>query len=243
MVMALPDKLEVWFLSQKAHGFIEKYRERIVYSKLLAQGGDCIPMGDGCFNPQIGFIEDESKKPKAQEPEGIEGTRTFNMDEVDLLECDKNYYFDMFCGQAKKKVAKKKRNAIEVWIDISGSFRLLDYSSNPSTCRRRKFVEHLKNQCPNKIDFKTFHTDLMDLNSDSYSCLSNGGNNQKKLLQWIEDSDAKKLIIITDISEYSKELDQLLARAGARVRGIDAVSIYTDDLIKLSSDLVKSCKN
>jgi len=238
---ALPTQLEVWFLSHKNSSFLEKYFDKMKFSKKLAQGADCIPMGDGCFHPQLGFVKDSHKDGPAQASGKAPTFKTFNMQEVELVECDKKYYFDVFCGEAKKEVIEKSVET-EIWIDISGSFRLMDYSADPNHCKRRGFVELIKKKCADKVGFKIFHTDLFTLQEDSLSCLSNGGNNQKKMLKWIAESQAKKLIIVTDIDEYSKALDEFLSKAGAKILGAGVVPLYIDDLNKLSAGLIKSCK-
>ena len=65
--LATPKDVEVWFLTiepdSKNSVLLKMIDPDIKKSKKYALK-DCVPMGDGCFHPQDGYIEDESKKKK-----------------------------------------------------------------------------------------------------------------------------------------------------------------------------------
>ena len=49
--------------------------------------------------------------------------KTINAPETDLINCDKNSFFDIYCGKSKKPQRTAK---IEVWIDTSTSLKNID---------------------------------------------------------------------------------------------------------------------
>ena len=71
------------------------------YSKYAE--AECIEVGDKCFHPQLGLYDKSGNKKKLVEerPNDFK-LKTFNSLDVNLINCDKNYYFDIFCGKEKK---------------------------------------------------------------------------------------------------------------------------------------------
>ena len=126
---ATPEQVEIIFLSEPKTAF---FRAPFIFSEHTAQNDwqkDCIPQGDGCFHPQLGYIEKEGPK-KAQAPQVVTPPKTFNSADVDLVECREGEYFDIFCGKASKQV--KKNTPVEIWVDTSASLRKMVISGRPT---------------------------------------------------------------------------------------------------------------
>ena len=99
------ESVKVIFLSRPKAAFYQLPTPFQWVSKIIAQNDvDCEPFGDGCFHPQLGLIEDPKKVEKAKVKKNIEvqdlNLKTINSEEVDLVNCDENYHFDLFCGKA-----------------------------------------------------------------------------------------------------------------------------------------------
>ncbi len=234
--------IEVWFLREvtvaQLNLLIESKKSNDALLAFNFRDG-CIPMGEGCFHPQLGMITDESKdKKKSKKDEKVE-TKTFNAIETDLVKCDKNYHFDMFCGKAKK--INSSKNELEVWIDISSSFRTMDYSKEKGRCARRSMVEKIQASC-DKVDFFLFDEGKKMMGSNESACDHYGLNNTKRIIKWMMESEAKNIFMITDINEYSMELSDYLESVGAKVVGGDNEKITSKDLSKLADIVISRCK-
>ena len=157
---ATPAQVEIVFLSEAtATSSIENNWKNVGQVSINDFKDECIKTGDGCFHPQLGFIADESdSKVTDQKPAKLE-YKTFNNDEVNLVDCREGEYFDIFCGKAKKQ--NQKTSEVEIWIDTSSSIRKMDYSSDPARCVRRSFVEKLQDQCnASKLSVMTYDTSI-----------------------------------------------------------------------------------
>lgn len=195
-------------------------------------------MGDGCFHPQLGFVKGDSGEGK--EKTVLEPLKTINSSDVDLVNCDKGNYFDIFCGKAK---GPTKRSGIEFWIDTSSSMRNIDYNKDPQYCERRVIVRKIRDACGEKIDLQVFDTAKKQLGEASAVCQNYGLNNQKKLIKWIKNSNVKSVYIITDIDEFSIELRDFLISSGAHIYGGDSGTYSMKDLHKFVDAAVsKYCK-
>lgn len=76
-----------------------------------------MPMGEGCFHPQLGYLEKKkstSSVPAIMKEEELKLKKIFNATEINMINCDKNY-FDIYCGQERNKVTSAE---IEIWFDI-----------------------------------------------------------------------------------------------------------------------------
>ena len=246
IVMAAPQKIEMIFLSPlKVSQIIQELdqRDAIRFSKKIAQNemANCVPMGDGCFHPQLGFIEKtelEKNKPTLAEDKKLE-LKTFNATETSLVNCDKNNYFDIFCGKEK---ANTPFADIEIWFDISSSLKTVDYNRDPDQCARRSFMEKVKLVCKNKVSVSVYNTSLKQMGDHSGVCLAYGTNDQSRLLRWMKDSKAKQLLIVTDIDEMSVEMRDFLESNGAKMTG-DGVKAFTSkDLIDYAEVFTKMCR-
>ena len=58
----------------------------------------------------------------------------------------------------------------------------------------------------------------------------------------MRDSNAKKLLIITDIDEISKEMEAFLDSNGATYKGNGVSAFTSTDLVNFASEFVKSCR-
>ena len=239
---ATPQKIEMIFLSpERASSLLQHLDqlEKIKMAAFTAQTEDkCVPMGDGCFHPQLGYIEKTPEKPRVQIEEKPNEVKTFNALETSLINCDKNNHFDIFCGQERPEQAAADT---EVWIDISSSLREVDYSRDQATCARRTFMTNVLSACPGKARFSVYNTGLKEVGDHSTVCLSHGTNNEKKLVEWIRGSKAKHLLLVTDVDELSPALRELLESNGAKMQG-DGVKPFTSkDLIEYAKEFSKVC--
>lgn len=243
--IAAPLKMEMIFLSPKKLSMmldlIDQY-QRIKYSQHVSQaeGEKCVPMGDGCFHPQLGFIEKQSevKTPELLEEKKFE-LKNFHSLETNLVDCDKSYAFDIFCGKAKGASGEA---LIEVWFDISSSLRIVDYNRDPEQCARREFMEKIQKSCGGKVSFSVFNTSLKQITDLGSACLGHGTNDQKKLLRWMTETKAKQLVVVTDIDEMSEEMKDFLESRGAKMTG-DGVKAFTaTDLVDYAKEYVRFCK-
>lgn len=244
---ATPKKIEMIFLSPEKISFLIKQLDEyqsMKKSKIYAQNDldHCVPMGEGCFHPQYGYIEKEVEQKKI-DPEMLENKKlelkTFNAVETSLVNCDKNNYFDIFCGKEKKDIA---RGEIEVWFDISSSLRTVDYNKDPDQCARRVFMEKIMKACKEKINISIYNTSIKEIGDHSSACLAYGTNDEGRLLSWLKNSEAKHLLLVTDIDEMSLEMKNFLEAQGAKLKG-DGVKAFTaKDLIDYAKEFITICR-
>jgi hypothetical protein len=68
-----------------------------------------------------------------------------------------------------------------------------------------------------------------------------GTNDEKKLVQWMKDSQAKLLLIVTDIDEMSRPMRDFLDENGAKFIG-DGVKPFTSvNLLDYAKEFTKQC--
>lgn len=247
---ATPEKIEIFFLSeQKAQALIERIqnRESPKLSQALVQNYECIPMGDGCFHPQLGFTEDKpsvlSPSEEEKKPEGYE-LKTINSLDVNMIECREGEHFDIFCGESKPEETKAETEPadLEVWFDVSTSMRKTDYSKDLEHCNRRTMARVLVARCEKRPRIAVYNTALKSLSDLSGICLYQGTNDQRRLLRWIRASKAKHLVLVMDTEEYTGELRDFLSVENTILHGLDAKSLYSDDLVDRVDTLTSSCK-
>ena len=208
---------------------------------------DCLPMGDGCFHPQYGYIEDEKDLDQKKQEADIEKAKpiklkTINSQEVDLINCDDEYYFDLYCGKAKKEKAKQKTSETEIWIDTSSSMRLVDYSSEDAYCDRRRFVVNFRQSCKKDISFNIFNTAKKRLSTLDNLCINHGTNDGDRVVQWLKSSEAKHVVIITDMEEYVGAFREYLDSRGANIHGIGVDPLLATELVNLKEEFKAFCK-
>ena len=231
LLFAAPEKIEVWFLSFESTSF-----HNIEMSDQLLAQNDCIPMGEGCFNPQTGYVGKKDFKDDSEDlPKEL---KTFNAQEADLVNCDKDYFFDIYCGKAK---AQKKPSSFEIWVDTSSSMRNVDYSRDPDYCYRRTFIEKLSRQCKKSPLVSLFHTSKKIMGSSKDLCMNYGNNNLQKLKQWVNNSKAKHLVIITDIDEMNLDFKNFMDQVGATHYGVGQKPFYASELMQKISSVISYC--
>lgn len=239
---ATPEKVEIIFLSEpKTTSYIEQKVWHILGQ--VAQNDwkkDCVPTGDGCFHPQMGYVpSDGPERPADAGP--AKPLKTFNALETDMIDCREEEYFDIFCGKAKKEATKLAD--VEIWVDTSSSLRKMDFSTEPSRCVRRSFVESLQRECGDgKLAIQTYDTSIKTLGSLEGLCQNYGTNDVSRLIDWIKGSKVKYLLIVTDIDELSTELRDFLDSIGATYHGSGTKDVTVKDLQSYVSVVKKHCK-
>lgn len=245
---AAPKKIEMIFLSpQKVSMIIEqldRYNQMKMSTSIAQNDMDkCVPMGDGCFHPQYGFIEKQA--PVATKPTLLDEEnkklelKNFNSLDTSLVSCDKNNYFDIFCGKERANTAPAE---IEIWFDISSSLKSVDYNKDPDYCARRSFMEKVIASCKSKVNVSVYNTAIKQMGDYSGVCMAYGTNDQSRLLGWMKDSNARSLLIVTDIDEMSVEMRDFLESNGAKMTG-DGVKAFTaNDLIDYAKEFTKMCR-
>lgn len=244
-----------------------------VYTGPMTAAADdekCIPMEGGCFHPQYGLMERATKDKASEKKMEIEETplaglqtrdevsqeedkaedspaagklKTINSDQAEKIDCDKEQFFDIYCGKAHRAAARSAvATKLEVWIDVSSSFKGIDYSADDQNCHRRKFVSMTQQWCGGKVIFSTYNTTIKEVMTDDAFCLNYGLNDTDRLIDWIKGNNSKNLIIITDTSEISTKLSVYLSSIGATTEGLDATDFFAKDLLSKESHIKSLCK-
>ena len=250
---AMPKKFEIWFLSpDQAQAAVLKLESKGALSfKPLAQASlQCQPMGDYCFDPQVGMYKPGDKPldnapsdySAADQLEDYKYERKATGDELKNATCDKNNLFDIFCGQAK--TSKKKDIAkFEIWFDISSSMKQVDFPGFDKMCQRESFLRLLARDCSfnEEMQIHGFNEAKKQLGTIDSVCLNHGLNNRERIIRDIKASNAKHLIVITDIYEAEETLLNFVETSGAgSVKGVEK-PLYAGDLKSLAGDLLKKC--
>lgn len=246
-LFAAPRELEVWFLSAHKKAELQRLinQPTFVMRALTAQM-ECQQMGDYCFDPQFGLYKkddlgaevDASKVETTKVPE-IPAAKSIDRD---LIDCDPKNYFDMFCGKAAKKTAQAPAK-LDLWIDTSSSMREMDFSDKEGGCFRKSMVKRLDETCGfnQKVNVMMFDTSIKQAGSMDSVCNNQGLNDFKRLIDWIERSDAKKLVIITDIYEFHKEFADYIKAKHGTFKG-DKDPITGPDLMNMVGQLSAACR-
>lgn len=245
-LLATPQKIEMIVLSPQKVSLILELLDRyqaLKHSRSIAQNDmdNCTPMGDGCFHPQYGFIEKKgggTNAPVLNEDKKLE-LKTFNATETSLVNCDKNNYFDIFCGQTK---ANKPFAETEIWFDISSSLRTVDYNKDGDQCARRSFMEKVMKGCKDKLRVSVYNTSIKEMGDHSGVCLAYGTNDESRLIKWMKESQAKQLLLVTDIDEMSTEMRDFLETNGAKITGDGVKAFTSQSLVDYADDFIKTCK-
>jgi hypothetical protein len=248
-LFATPEKISVFFLSeQQAASLLEwiDWKEKPkTYALTTESLFECVPMGDGCFHPQLGYQEKKpavlKKLPETAESDSME-LKTFHSESVNLVECREGEYFDIFCGQAKKQLEGRSTD-LEIWFDVSASMRKVDYSRESDSCHRRSFALAMEQQCSKKPLFAVFNTSLKEIMDFSQICNPVGSNSQLRMIDWIKASRTKHLVLITDIEEYSGAFRDFLTAENSTIYGIDEGNFGVEKLMQMKDTLKESCKN
>lgn len=237
--VAVPTSVEVWFLSPPKTGNQTYLNIKPALYKLTAQADlrGFRKVGDQYFHPQFGLMDEDGNQGEIVEKLPAIETQYLSADETQLIRCDKDYHFDLFCGKAKKEQDKVlEKSGHEIWIDISSSFRTIDQGGE--VCHRQAFVKAARKKC-SKLDFYLYDTSKKYMGSSEDACIHYGMNDIHRTMQWIQNSTAKSLILITDISEFSTEFITFLNSIGAKYLGhLPQKPLYAKDMVSLST---KTC--
>ncbi|MDA8793018.1 hypothetical protein N9N67_07220 [Bacteriovoracaceae bacterium] len=263
--LAYPDRFEFWVLSKQDLVTLKKINRNQDQKNYYVQyNKPCVQMGDYCFDPQIGLYKKDASLNlnnvnDKTTPERISNLYLERGEEYDFIQplpksvdrelvvCDsKSTFFDVFCGQAKGTTFSKDQYQLEVWVDISSTFREVDWSmKQKATCHRQRFVEAIDNFCPlrEKLGVYIFTESKRQLGALNDLCINYGLNNLTKMKKDIRDSNAKHLIIITDIAEYSSELSDFVNTSQGRGKIIGGEkAILAKDLVSMAQSLKPKCK-
>lgn len=259
-----PDRFEFWVLSKQDQITLHKLIQDKSKKDYYVQGIEpCVQMGDYCFDPQVGLYKKEStlnleNVNDKTSPERISNLYLERGEEYsflppaksvdrELVVCDtKSTFFDVFCGKAKNTTFSKDKYQLEVWVDISSTFREVDWSmSQKATCHRQRFVEAIDTFCPlrEKLGVYVYTETKRQLGALNDLCINYGLNNFTKLKKDIRNSNAKHLIIVTDIAEYNSELSDFVTMSQGRGKIVGGEkAILAKDLVAMAQKLKPSCK-
>lgn len=243
--LAAPKELEVWFLSPPSTSRWEHLlAPRIPGRHLLAQA--CEPVGDFCFDSRLGLYPKTRVPPREPEAplidDGLPQLPTATSLDRTLVNCDAQYAFDIFCGRATREESPTAGGALEIWIDVSSSMRAMDPETKDGSCFRSQLVTKMRSSCKaGSVTIKGFDTSLRDLGAAEGACVNQGMNNAKRLMEWMEESKAQKILLITDVYEYQAELAQFLEAKVAKIRG-DRGSFPAAQMLDYATELAKACE-
>lgn len=246
--LAAPNSIEVWILSNAKVTELNKLLDRqstyITYPKTAEL--QCQEMGEFCFDPQIGLykrddVEAEVSAGKMNDEKGPAVTTKGAVDR-DLITCDKDNYFDIYCGKARPET-KPAVTKLDLWIDTSSSMREFDFQDKQGMCARKSLVQQLDKSCSfnQAVNVMMFDTSIKQTGTMDSLCQNQGLNDFKRLMDWIERSDAKKLVVITDIYELHKEFADYISSKHGVIRG-DKEALTADGMLKLVDTLAKRCQ-
>lgn len=243
---ALPVSLEVWFLSAHKKAELNQLMKEKPYTlRARTAALECQEMGDLCFDPQYGLYKKDdvnavvdSEKSIQDKTPSIPSAKSLDRD---LINCDPKNHFDMFCGKAKKEVEANTK--LDLWIDTSSSMREMDFTDKTGGCFRKSMMTRLDATCGfnQKVNVMIFDTSIKQAGTIDSLCTNYGLNDTKKIIDWIERSNAKKLVILTDINEYNKEFSDYVESKHGKFRG-DKDPLIASELLDLVDDLTKSCR-
>jgi hypothetical protein len=121
--------------------------------------------------------------------------------------------------------------------------REMDFSDKEGGCFRKSMLKRLDASCPfnQKVNVMMFDTSIKQAGSMESLCTNQGLNDSKRMIDWIERSDAKKLVIITDIYEFHKDFADYIESKHGKFRG-DKDPIVAAELLDMVDDLARSCR-
>lgn len=247
--LAAPGTLEVWFLSAHKKAEVQKMiQDRPYVLRPMTAELQCQEMGDLCFDPQYGLYKkddaglavaaDKIEKESGKAP-SIPAAKSV---ERELIDCDPKNYFDIFCGKSKKE-AKPISAKLDLWIDVSSSMREMDFSDKDGSCFRKSMLNRLDSTCGfnQKVNVMMFDTTIKQAGTMDSVCANIGLNDTKRMIDWIERSDAKRLVIITDISEFTKEFADYIESKHGKFKG-EKDPLVASQLLDLVDDLSRTCR-
>lgn len=237
----------MWFVSNSKTALLNDFLNRPEYVYLAPTAAlQCQEMGDFCFDPQYGLYKKdditneivETKKVETDMP-GIPSGKSIERDSID---CDSKNQFDIFCGKSKTQ-KRTSDSKMDLWIDTSSSMHEFDFQAKDGSCHRKSLVKALDEKCGfnDKVNVMMFDTSIKQAGMMSDVCNNQGLNDYKRLIDWIERSEAKKLVVITDIYELHKEFSDYIESKNGSLKG-DKDPLTAKQLVTLADELAKSCK-
>lgn len=259
-VWAMPGSFEIWFISPDRTANI-KLPQEIKFYQSIAQNNlnlTCQKYGEYCFDPQVGLYKEDEKLGYIEvgdEAQNIEKevdkknlkaetdkNRTKSYIDSSVVDCRKGSYFDIFCGKERKN-RRVKDVSLEVWIDTSSSLKNIDPTDKTGGCRRRSLAVSLKTMCGNEVDLYAYHTQKSYQSNVDNFCNSYGLNDENRLMRWITESNAKHLVVITDIGEYTSKISDFVRANSGYIRGTEVEDIVSPEKMKeLVGSVAKFCK-
>lgn len=250
--LALPKRVEVWFLSIDKTTWLDNLIKSKVGKKIAQQSLQCQVMGDYCFDPQVGLYKpgEEAMAQHEIDLAEVENSKEYDFlephkgHERNMIECDQNSnFFDIFCGKAQKKIKAGKAN-LEVWIDVSSTMKQVDFDGFNSECKRERFLKDLSQTCTLNQEMKVYYFEEYRKEAGTFDrvCLSGGLNNMKRIVQDVKKSKADNVIIITDIFEAEDKFISAIENTGRGfIKGLKK-PIYAADLKSELQRVRKLCK-
>ena len=257
LLWAMPKKLEVWFISttsnKEALLHLDKIESKNTFRNIAQASRQCQPMGDYCFDPQIGLYKRDANSDSNVEAvsdytvlDGSEKYEKFDSGDGidrDMVNCEEGNFFDLYCGKAKakKKISKAK---LTLWIDVSSTMKQVDFEGYDKSCKREMLLKKLDRTCPFSSDMKVyiFNETRKELGMMDRVCLNSGLNRTDRMMKDIKVNNADHLIIITDIYEASEEFIDFVEASGVgSVKGIQK-PMYAEDLYEEVPRLAKVCR-
>jgi hypothetical protein len=258
--LAIPDKIEIWFVSPPRTGiiskkeFIKQYLRSIFVSSAYAKSEviDYKDKGfrqvdDYYFHPQFGLYKPKEEVVEIKENKNVKKNDNkksgVSIYEDNILECDPKNTFDLFCGGKIPKSSPKSNNDYQIWVDVSSSWRAVD-ESRDGECFRKSFIKRVRNKCEHiNVGVYTYNTSKKQLGGLDNLCMNYGLNNSKTLVRWISKTKAKKLIVITDISEFDTTLSDFMDENSVKARGeVPGDEIFAKDIVNMFKIVNNNCK-
>lgn len=245
-VFSAPKEIEVWFISNEKVAELNKLLDRPYYVfKAKTAALQCQEMGEYCFDPQIGLYKKDDFGTSVSIDKALESDSppipTASSIDKDMINCDPKNYFDIFCGKAKKESPVKTK--LDLWVDTSASMREFDFSDKEGGCHRKSLLKKLDRECGfnKKVNVMMFDTSIKQAGSIDQVCTNQGLNDQKRMIDWIERSNAPKLVIITDIYEFHKDFADYIESRHGTFKG-EKTPLTGAQMVELADHLAKSCK-
>ena len=249
---AWPKNFEVWFIKKPLNAWLDNILiDQYKSSKIVQSQIQCQPMGEYCFDPQVGLYKkgEENKVQERVDLSLVESESSYDFMEVpekmerEMINCDDANFFDIFCGKAQKKM-KEGRSDLEIWVDTSSTMKQIDFNGFDKKCAREVFLESLAQTCPlnKKMKVYYFESFLKEAGSFDRVCLSGGVNNMKRILQELKKSKAKNVILITDIFEAEQSFISEIENSGrGKIRGLDK-PLYANEIKNELKRVRKLCQ-
>lgn len=215
----------------------------------------CQKMGEYCFDPQVGLykagkeneavqVKNESVvDPSLKKVRGLGDQGFFN---TQLINCDKNNFYDVFCNKGKKSknIKEYTRSKNEIWIDGSGAVKVFDTSKLEKTCKREDFIKLLKSSCTknNFYQFYSISNVKKQLGTSSQACQSSDEKIKiDKLIAWMNSSNANTIhIYLDEFYAQGKFMAYLKTKPNIKVNGIDT-KIKLSQMSEQVNELKRYC--